>query len=650
MSQITGRFYEFGPFRIDVLKRILIRDGRVVPTTSKVFDTLLLLVEHSGQILQKDELMTALWPDTIVEENNLTQHISMLRKALGERAGEHRYVVTVPGRGYSFVANVSEVREAGSDLIPQQRTRSSITIDVEEAQDEDSQPLKLEGRKYLHAAVGDSSGRRRVYAAGFALSLLVLGLAAAFSYRRAAQEPEGGIAAARSIAVLPFKSLNATPEGDYLGSGMTDTLIARLSNIRQISVRPTSAVMKYAVSDNSRSPDTLAAGRELGVDSVLEGTVQRAGDRVRLTVQLLSVSDGRPLWARSFDERLTDIFAVQDAISEQVAQAMLLSLNGEERKRLRKHDTVNIDAYEAYLRGRYFWNKRDEEGLTKSIQYFQQATGIDPAYALAYAGIADAYSVLVGYGFSASSPEESFLKAKVAALKALELDETLAEAHTSLALIKVYYDHDNLGAEREFRRAIELNPSYATAHHWYSEYLATVDRQAEAMAEIKRAQELDPLSLVINTTLGERLYYARQYDAAICQLLKTLEIDPDFSLARFALALAYEQKGGYAEAVQELARAKGRAGGGVQYAGALGHTYAVSGRQVEAREILNELLRTRPEASYEIATIYAGLGEKQRALEWLRKSPKKYLTGIMKADPRWDGLRSDPKFEDLFRV
>jgi len=650
MGQQTERLYEFGPFRINAMKRALLRDGEVVPLTSKVFDTLLMLVEHSGQIVQKDEMMTALWPDTIVEENNLTQHISMLRKALGERANEHRYVVTVPGRGYSFVANVKEVREAGSDIVLQQHTRSSITIDVEEEQDEVSEPPTTEGRKHLASAVASAGDRRRrVFSAVLTLSVLLAVLIAVSAYKWFVHKSEqrgGSTAAAKSIAVLPFKDLNAASEGDYLGSGMTDTLIAKLSNVRQIAVRPTSAVMKYA----GASPDTVAAGRELGVDSVLEGTVQRSGDRVRVTVQLLSVGDGKPLWAQSFDERLTDIFAVQDSISEQVTRAMLVKLNGEERERLKNRETENIEAYQAYLRGRHFWNKRNEDGLKRSIQYFQQATDIDPVYAAAYAGMADAYSVLVHYGFASPSPEESLQKAKAAATRALEIDDTLAEAHASLGLIKAYYEHDNLGAEREFRRALELNPNYATAHHWYSDYLAMVDRPAEAMAEIRRAQELDPLSPIINTTLGERLYYARQYDEANEQFRRTLEIDPDFFLARNLLGLGYEQKGMYEEAIAEMTKAKEQSGGGVRYLAALGHTYAVSGRGGDARKVLNELLKTGPESSFELAVIYAGLGDKRQALEWLQRSHTKHSVGLLKADPRLDGLRSDPKFQDLLRL
>jgi TolB-like protein/DNA-binding winged helix-turn-helix (wHTH) protein/Tfp pilus assembly protein PilF len=638
MSQQTERLYEFGPFRIDPLKRLLLRDGEVVVLTSKVFDTLLVLVEHKGQVLHKDELMRRLWPDTVVEENNLTQQISVLRKALGERAGEHRYIVTVPGRGYSFVSEVREVCDEDADLILEERTRSLITINVEEEQPcAQAHPYAAAPRR-LPAAMRVAA-RPRVFLLALSLIGLTLALLTLFTYRRLTDSARRAVAPPKSIAVLPFKSLNAGAHDDILSAGMSDTLIAKLSNVHQLTVRPTSSIIKYA----GAQPDTLAAGRELGVDSVLEGTVQRAGDRVRVTVQLLDVRAGRPLWAQSFDEELRDIFVVQDAISQQVAEAMLTRLNGDEQQRLRKHDTDSVAAYQAYLRGRYFWNKRNAEGLRKSVVYFQQAIDTDPSYAVAYAGLADAYNLLVGYHLAEKSSAESIQRAKAAAIKALEIDETLAEAHTSLAAIKFNFDMDHAGAEREYLRAIELNPNYATAHHWYADFLSMMNRPAAAMVEIKRAQELDPLSPIINTTLGEHLYYLRRYDEAVAQLRKTLEIDPNFYLAHYFLGLSYEQKGLYAEAIAELQQARNLASNNAtMMLAALGHTYAVSGRKHEARQTLNELLKLNDPAPYAIATVYIGLGEKQQASVWLQKVPGAEAEWLLRTDPRLDSLRSDP--------
>jgi tetratricopeptide (TPR) repeat protein len=406
-------------------------------------------------------------------------------------------------------------------------------------------------------------------------------------------------------------------------------------------------VLKYA----GPPVNTLAAGRELGVDAVLEGTVQRAGERVRVTVQLLDVRDARPLWAQSFDEGLSDIFVVQDVISEQVAQAMLARLNGAEQQRLRKHDTDSVEAYQAYLRGRYFWNRRDEEGLRKSIGYFQQAVDQDPTYAVAYAGLADAYNLLVNYHLAGASADECGRRAREAVTKALELDETLAESHTSLASMKFYGEHDNGAAEREYLRAIELNPNYATAHHWYSEYLAMTNRTAEAMDEIRRAQQLDPLSPIINTTVGERLYFARRYGEAAEQLRRTLELNPDFYHAHYLLGLAYEQQGMYGEAIAEFQRACELGGvHGALAAGALGHIYAVTGRRREALQMLNELLKLDRDMPYAVATVYLGLGERRQAVEWLLKVPSEDATWLLRSDPRLDGLRSEPSLQSLLQA
>jgi TolB-like protein/DNA-binding winged helix-turn-helix (wHTH) protein len=319
------RLYEFGSYRVDAVKRVLLRDGEPVPVTSKVFETLLVLIERSGQVLQKDELMKALWPDTIVEENNLTQQISMLRKALGERAGDHRYVVTVPGRGYSFVASVKEIEV---DRAPESRASANLIADAREALEHEQAKSEEEEKTDPAAAITSTTRRRRMSLTLIvAVFALLAGVGLLISYRwieGKAEQRESG-APGRSIAVLPFKDLSTRSSDNSLGTGLTDTLIARLSNIRQISVRPTSAVIKYA----GENWDARTAGRELGVDSVLEGTVQRAGDRVRVTAQLVSVRDGSALWAQSFDDRFTDIFAMQDSISEQIARAMLLKLGGE---------------------------------------------------------------------------------------------------------------------------------------------------------------------------------------------------------------------------------------------------------------------------------------------------------------------------------
>lgn len=457
-SETAQPCYEFGPFRLDATERLLLRDGEPILLPPKAFDTLLVLVANCGRILKKDDLMKAVWPETLVEENNLSQYVSALRKALGDDPNGHRYIETVPRLGFRFVARVIEAGEAR--------------------------------------------------AGGFA---------------RAPESARGEGAPVRSIAVLPFKYLGGAGGDEYLGLGIADAIITRLSNLRQIVVRPTSSVRKYA----GTAQDPLVAGRELRVEAVLEGNIQRAGNRIRATVQLISVRHEAPLWAEKFDVEFRDIFTVEDATSEQVARALILKLTREERELLAKRYTADSEAYQLYLKGRYNWNKRSQGGLRTASSYFQQAIDKDPSYALAYAGLADCHNLHSYYG--ELPPRESFPKAKAASIKALEIDDGLAEAHTSLAFVRAWYDWDWPAAESEFQRALELNPNYATAHHWYALFLTAMERAGEALEEIQLAHEIDPLSLPINRDVGLVYHRARQCDRAIEQYLETIELDPRFA-------------------------------------------------------------------------------------------------------------------------
>jgi TolB-like protein/DNA-binding winged helix-turn-helix (wHTH) protein/Tfp pilus assembly protein PilF len=635
--------FEFGPFRLDTLKRLLWRDGHIVQLTSKSFDTLLALVERRGDVVTKDDLMKLLWPDTVVEENNLTQQISMLRKTLGEKVSEHRYVVTVPGRGYRFVADVSISSKDGknglADQPPSPIPNESRTAWQNEAAGSGNGKQRIAG-----AQVVPSRARRWKIVLSSCLALAAfLTVVYALSTRRSRlernQEP------GRSVAVLPFKPIDNDPANVYLSMGMADAVITRLSNLQQISVRPTSTIIKYA----EHQGEAQMIGRELGVDSVLEGTVQKDGNRVRVTVQLVSVQSGMPIWAQRFDQALTDIFAVQDSISEQVAQTMMLKLNVDDQEQIRKRPTENVAAYQEYLAGRYFWNGRDREGLLKSLLHFQRAIELDTNYAQAYSGLADAYTLIAAYKIDSVPDDEAVQKAKAAATRALKLDESLAEAHASLAMIRSKYDHDYRGADSEYRRAIQLNPTYATAHHWYSEYLATIGHESEALSEIILAQTLDPLSPVINTTLGEHLYYARRYDEAVTQLRKTLELSPDFGAAHFILGLALEQQGKLDEAISELQKARANSALDSAADASLGHSYALAGRQRDARRILRELLAKKHSEPYEIAMVYQGLGEKKEVFAWLEKirRPEAELSMLLRLDPRFDSVRSEQRFQQL---
>jgi DNA-binding winged helix-turn-helix (wHTH) protein/TolB-like protein/Tfp pilus assembly protein PilF len=633
-------YFEFDSFRLDSVRHLLLRDGEVVQLAPRTFRLLLALFQQRGTVLSKDELMKQLWPDTVVEENNLTVIISALRKALGENPHQHRYIVTIPGRGYSFVAEVREVLDESGEI--------GLGKPGQEEQ------KRLVGGEVKPLVVADSTTlSRHVRPKGVALgvSVLLLGLVllALFYYRLSGRSNQTEIArAARSIAVLPFKTLKGEGSDEYLGLGMADALISKLSNLHQVVIRPTSAVVKYA----NAGQDPLAAGRELGVDSLLDGMIQRSDNRIRVTVQLVRVSDGAPLWSEKFDENFTDIFALQDTIAGQVTEALMLKLSGEEKKQLTKRQTVDPAAYQLYLRGRYFWNKRTAEGLKKGIVYFEQATEKDPSYALAYAGLADCYNLLSYY--SVLPPKDSFPKAKAAALKALEFDSHLAEAHTSLGLAKTVFDRDWAGAESSYKRAIELSPNYATAHQWYAEYLAAMGRSEEALQEIKRAQELDPLSLIINAAAGFVDYYSRRYDQAVEQLQKMQELDPNFWPARWFLGWSYLAERRYEEAIEEFKQAVALSGESTGMKIELAHAYAVSGRKGEAEKMIGELMEQSKQSyvsPYGMAVVYVGLGEKDQAFTWLQKAYQERTWDLvyLKVDPKLDSLRGDPRLADLLR-
>ena len=455
--------------------------------------------------------------------------------------------------------------------------------------------------------------------------------------------------AVRSLAVLPFTALSTEGDDAYLGLGMAETVITKLSTLQQLIIRPTSAVRQYS----SPQQDPLAAGREQRVEAILDGSLQRVGERLRVTARLLQVRDGSVLWAWQQDAQPGgDLFAVQDAIAAAVTQALRLQLSSTERTWLAQRHTDSTAAYQAYIKGRYFWNQRTEEGLKHALTYFQQAIETDPTYALAYAGLADAYTTL-GYG-SYLAPAETFPHAKQAALQAIACDAHLAEPHTSLAYVKLYYEWDWLGAERAFQHAIALNPHYATAHHWYSVYLTAMERPDAARRAIQRAHELDPLSLIINTDMGFELYYARQYDQAIAHLRMTLEMHRQFPLAHLWLGRAYQQQGRYAEALAAFHEASIGLGEWPVTIAAMGHVYGVAGQTTQARHVLeqlHQLAQHRYVTAYGVALVYAGLGEHEHVFAWLQKAIEERTHWLvwLKLDPRWDGLCADPRFVDLLR-
>ncbi len=630
-------FYEFGPFRLDPQRRRLLRGDEIVSLYPKAIETLILLVRNPGRVLAREELIQALWPDAIVEDANLTVAISQLRKALGQDIDGAYFIETIPRVGYRFVVEAKEVTEEPALVSFLEETR---LIGAGASNTE----------KLDHPVGSNRRGRtHRISWRGYAvISVSLTGLVVAWWEATRPQLPASP-AEVKSMAVLPLRTLEPKPADDYVGLGLADPLITQLGRIKHIPIRPISAVQRYS---GSRLEDPVAAGRELHVEAVLEGSLQREADRTRVTMRLLRVGDGVDLWSARFEESSQDPFALQDSISEQVAQAMIPNLTQAERRTLTAHQTEDIQAYQSYAKGRYFWNKRTVTGLQRSIDYFQAAIALDPRYAAAYAGLADSYALLVWQ--DAMAPKDLVLKAKTAAAQALTLDETLGEAHASLGFVKFWYDWDFKGAESEYRRAVELNPGYATAHHWYGEYLVLAGRTNEGFRELRLAQESDPLSLIINADIGKLLCLTRQPDRAIEQLQKTLEIDPEFPLTHLFLAMAFDQKKMREEAIGQLNELANRPGTRAIFKAELANIYAHAGEKMKARNILNDLQAhwpvQQPPPAFEIALIYVGLDEKELALDWLQKAKAEHEPFLLYIgiDPAFDSLRSDSRVA-LFR-
>lgn len=450
-----------------------------------------------------------------------------------------------------------------------------------------------------------------------------------------------------SIAVLPLVNMSADPENEYFCDGMTEELIDALAKVEELRVVSRSSCFQF----KGTGHDVRELGEQLNVSHVLEGSVRKAGNRIRITAQLISVNDGFHLWSEKYDRELEDVFAIQDEITERIVEQLKVKLAGEKAAQLVKPATHNVEAYTLYLKGRFYWNKRTEEGIKKGIECFEQAIVTDPGYALAYAGLADCYNVLAITG---GDPSACFSKAKTAATKALALDDTLAEAHASLALTRTFYDWNWLEAESAFQQAIGLNPNYPTAHQWYAEYLSAMKRPDEALTEIKRTLELDPLSLMVITAVGIVFYYARQFDQAIEPLQKVLDMDPNFPPALRVIGWVYEQQGMSEEAIEAYQQAVTSSGRNVSMLADLGRSYAATGRRDEAQKLLDELqdlAQQRYVSPYELALIYTGLGENDQALEKLAAACEEryWLVVNLNVHSTWDRLRAEPRFAALLK-
>ncbi len=630
VSSLPRGVTRFGVFELDVHSGELRKNGARIRLQQQPLQVLALLLERPGEVVTREELRERLWPgDVYVDfDRGLNKAIGKLRDALGDLADSPQFIETLPKIGYRFLAPVGTAISADS----LGDTGASLASE--------SPAGKVESRrKWLVATV----------LAGLLGSAVLVVLLLGFSPSRVRNRMRGaGNRPVHAIAVLPLVNLSSDPAQEYFADGMTDALIAGLSQIKAVRVISRTSIMHY----KGTSETLPQIGQELGVDEIVEASVMRSGNRVRITVQLIEAREDRHLWARIYERDITDVLALQSELVQAISSEIKVQLTPQENERLKATRRVNPEAYEAYLKARFYWNKRTGQDITKGIEYFQHAIEIDPDYAHAYVGLADSYVLLAEIGDA--RPREAIAKARAAAAKAIEIDTLLAEAHAPLAFISAFYDYDWAGAEREFKRAVELNPGDATAHQWYAHCLSFLGRHDEATAEIERARSLDPLSLPINTSVGTMLLYSRHYDSAIEQYRKALEMDPNFIQARDYLGNAYLQKGMYEQAIAEFQKAVDLSGGQVRCMAGLGRAYAAAGRRDQARNVI-EQLKKRSQRSYvsryELALIHTGLGEKEQAFALLEQAYEEHDRRLVElgVGPQVDPLRSDPRFQDLLR-
>lgn len=612
----------FGTYEISFQSGELRKAGVKIRVQQQPFKVLEILLEHPGEIVTREELRARIWPQESFGDFDQVVNVAIakLRTALGDSAENPRYIETLPRRGYRFIAEVAVVDTAKS------ATERPVT-------QPDDKPAKSKRLQFLLPWK----------IAGPIMVLVLAAFTTWMLYPRKSPSPE-----IRSLAVLPLESLSVDASQDYFADGMTDELITDLSQISALRVISRTSVMQYK---RVRRPLPEIA-RELNVDAVVEGTVLRSGNRVRITAQLIQVPAEKHLWAHSYEGDVRDALTLQSQVADAVAEQIRINLNPREQAALKNKKTVNPEAYESYLKGRYFWDKRTANGLKTAVAYFDQAIGQDPKYAPAYSGLADSYALMGDWQYAVMTSKEAFPKAKAAVVKALELDNTLGEAHNSLAFILDGFDWNLDAGGKEFRRAIELNPGYATAHHWYAWHLSLLGRFDEAIAEMRKAQSLDPLSLIINADLAEILVLAHSYDESILQSRKTIEMDPDFALAHNQLAQAYLQKRMYGEAVAELQKAVQLSPDSPAIIANLARAYVGSGKRNEAVKLLDEL-KKRSSPAYsnaaEIAMIYASLGDTDQAMNWLEKGYEERFNPGVLLRPGFDPLRSDKRFQDLLR-
>lgn len=646
MQDLQHQTLQFDSFTLNLTRGCLLRGTDELKLRPKSFEVLKFLVENEGRLISKEELIETVWPHTAVTDDSLVQCLIEVRRALGESG--RRIVKTVPRRGYIFDAQVMKFDLSDPKMVYTEDIESfSVTLEEDEKEEEpalvSSAVLAAPQTVRTVRLLGGSEQNKAVLTLLIISTLLLGGLVVYLLTNR----PR----AIESVAVMPFVNVSGDPEMEYLADGLTDSIISELSQLPSVRVISRSSVFRY----KGKEIDPQTIGRDLGVRAVLISRLEQRGSDIGISVELVDARDNRELWGERYNRKLSDILQVQSEISRAVSDKLRPRLTRSDQKRVDKRYTENADAYQAYLKGRYWWNKRTEVGFRKGIEYFNQAIALDSNYALAYTGLADCHALLSPNALPTSNGD--YFKAKAAAIKALEIDDQLAEAHTSLAHITWVYDWDWATAEKSFRRAIELNPNYPTAHQWYAVYLSSMGRHEEAIREAKRALELDPLSLSVIRDVSRCFYHARQYDEAIRQYMKLFELEPNHYRLNSWLDMAYEQKGLYDQAIELRLKAMTVIGVKPETIAALKKAYAESGWQGYWRkelEFSEDRIRRKEryvDIAYYMARAFARLGEKDRALHLLEKAYDEHSDHLvlLKVDPTFDSLRSDPRFIDLLR-
>lgn len=625
----------FGVFEVDLRAGELKRKGTRVKLQGQPFLLLVALLKGRGEVVTRDELRRTLWQeDTFVDfDRSLASAINKLREALGDSASNPRFIETLPRRGYRFIAPVEVVGE--NQFAPE----GSEAISEPDLSPSTSRPLVVELSEADRAAVRSRwPHARRTLAAATILLVAVLAVFWVIWIRKPVS--------IQSLAVLPLQNLSGDPAQEYFSDGMTDELITELGQITDLRVISRTSAMTYK---GTHKPLPEIA-RDLNVDAVVEGAVLRSGSQVRITAQLILARADKQLWAKSYDGELRDTLRLQSQVAHAIAEEIRAKLSPREPASVTNENRVNPEAYEAYLKGRYFWNKRTPDGLSKAIEFFNSAIERKRDYALAYAGLADSYALAGDWKYGLVAPIEAYPKAKAAATKAIELDGTLGEAHISLAFCLDNFEWNWESAGKEFRRGIELSPGYPIAYEWYGWHLASLGRNSEAVSEVQKALSLDPLSPSIGADLAEELLIARRLDEALQQTQKTIVLDPFFASAHYVLGQALVQKHSFDQAEAELQKALELSPGSSAFSANLAYAYAVSGKRDEAERIVNDLRNQSSHAfsnAPEIAMVYVGLGDNRQAMTWLEKAYAERFSPWVLMRPCFNPLRSDPAFQAL---